>query len=196
MKVLFLEQQPCIRALKYAQGLKNTNEKIELIFAYMSKSLTEFYGHGDELFEKTLKLNETEDLSRQIARIIEKENIDLIHSHNFPDYLTVAAVEAANKKVPVIHDIHDLISIRQTPYGLYKPDDPKVLQTEKQAITEANAVICVSSGIESIINEKYDLENKPVLVFPSFALSAFVPTNFKPKLSESDNQIHIVYEGH
>ncbi len=48
MRVLFLEQQPCIRALKIAVGLRSAMPGLELGFAYQGKSLTEWYGAGDE----------------------------------------------------------------------------------------------------------------------------------------------------
>ena len=50
MNILFLERQPCIRALKYAEGFKDKD--IRLSFAYEAQTLSEFYGYGDELFHK------------------------------------------------------------------------------------------------------------------------------------------------
>ena len=48
IRVLFLQQQPCVRAMKYAVGLAG---EVELGFAYRGRTLTEVYGAGDELFE-------------------------------------------------------------------------------------------------------------------------------------------------
>ena len=50
MRVLFLQQQPCMRALKYAAGLAQRAPEIELGFAYRGLTLSELYGAGDELF--------------------------------------------------------------------------------------------------------------------------------------------------
>ena len=55
MRVLFLQQQPCVRALKYAVGLAGC---VELGFAYRGRTLSELYGAGDELFEAWYPLGE------------------------------------------------------------------------------------------------------------------------------------------
>ena len=49
-RVLFLQQQPCIRALKYAVGLRAAVPDVELGFSYRGGTLSEWYGAGDELF--------------------------------------------------------------------------------------------------------------------------------------------------
>ena len=41
MRVLFLQQQPCMRALKYAAGLARRAPEIELGFPYRGVTLTE-----------------------------------------------------------------------------------------------------------------------------------------------------------
>ena len=58
MNILFVQQQPCIRALKYAKGLKAYMPEIKLNFAYIGKTLSEIYGHGDELFEAWFPIEE------------------------------------------------------------------------------------------------------------------------------------------
>ena len=49
MRVLFLQQQPCVRAMKYAVGLRRARSTLG--FAYRGRTLSELYGAGDELFE-------------------------------------------------------------------------------------------------------------------------------------------------
>ncbi len=62
MRVMFLQPQPCIRALKIARGLKETSgEKISIVFGYLEKTLTELYGYGDEFFDEVFRLD-PEDL--------------------------------------------------------------------------------------------------------------------------------------
>ena len=51
MHILFVQPQPCIRALKYAEGLCKMHPDIRLSFAFLGNTLTELYGHGDECFE-------------------------------------------------------------------------------------------------------------------------------------------------
>jgi hypothetical protein len=95
MKILFLEPQPCIRALKYAQGLKSRGNSFEIYFGYSFKTLTEFYGYGDEFFEEFIKLDE-KNIRKSIQNIVKKFGIDLIHSHNAPDYSVVSQLRIVN----------------------------------------------------------------------------------------------------
>lgn len=192
--VLFLEPQPCIRALKYGEGLRSTEDDVRLVFAYMQRTLTQFYGYGDELFDRMIKLEE-EDLPQQIRELIDAENIDIVHSHNAPDFLTVAAIEASQGRIPVIHDIHDLISVRSTPYGTLQPRDPHVLESERRAVTECDGLIYVTTGVEKACESTYPISQKPTLVFPNYVPRRLIPSTSRRKLSENDGEIHIVYEG-
>ena len=194
MKILFLEPQPCIRALKYAEGFRSREDSVRLIFACMGKTLTQFYGHGDELFEKMIKL-EKEKLPQQIKELLDAEGIQLVHSHNAPDFLTVAAIEASQGKTPIIHDIHDLLSIRSTAYGCLDPRNPHVLETERRAVCECDGLICVTRGVKRRCESTYPIDQKPILVFPNYVPRRFVPSVLRGKLSENDGKIHIVYEG-
>ncbi len=194
MKILFLEPQPCIRALKYADGLRSREDSVRLLFAYMRKTLTEFYGHGDEFFEKMIKL-EKEKLSQQIRELLDAESIELVHSHNAPDFLTVAAVEASQGKTPIIHDIHDLLSMRSTPFGGLDPGDPHVLETERRAVCESDGLIYVTTGVKRACESTYPIDQKPTLVFPNYVPRRFVRSALRGKLSENDGKTHIVYEG-
>ena len=111
MRVLFLQQQPCVRAMKYAVGLAG---QVELGFAYRGRTLSELYGAGDELFEAWYPLGD--DPAAALPEIVEAFAPDVIHSHNLPDELTVLALDSTD--VPVIHDVHDMQSLRRTPYEL------------------------------------------------------------------------------
>ncbi len=194
MTILFLEPQPCIRALKYAEGLRSTEDDVRLIFAHTKKTLSEFYGYGDELFDRMIKLEE-EDLPQQMRELYDAENIDLVHSHNAPDFLTVTSIEASQGRIPIIHDIHDLISVRRTPYGTLHPRDPHVLESERRAVTECDGLIYVTTGVEKACVSTYPIDNKRTLVFPNYVPRRLIPSNSRRKLSENDEEIHIVYEG-
>ena len=56
MRVLFLEQQPCIRALKIGVGPPLAMPGLELGFAYRGKSLTEWYGPATRRFDRLWRL--------------------------------------------------------------------------------------------------------------------------------------------
>ena len=60
MRILFLQQQPCMRALKFAAALRAAYPSFKLGFAYQGKTLSEWYGSGDELF---LRYRFTDDVA-------------------------------------------------------------------------------------------------------------------------------------
>ena len=114
MKILFVQPQPCIRALKYAEGFSNMYPDIRLFFAYSGKTLSELYGNGDEYFNAWVPLGDNP--ADQLKEIVAAHDIDLIHSHNAPDTLTNLCIDLFRENIPIVHDIHDLMSIRQTVY--------------------------------------------------------------------------------
>ena len=106
---MFLQPQPCIRALKLARGLKKAQgKKISIVFGYLDKRLTEFYGFGDEYFDEVIRLDR-EDLEGSVSQLVEEYDPHIIHSHNAPDFLTVSALNAVDG-TPVIHDVHDSLT--------------------------------------------------------------------------------------
>src|SRR4029453_8033664 len=114
MRILFLQQQPCVRALKYAVALRLAFPKIRLRLAYQGRTLSGWYGSGDELFERWWDLG-SEPL-KGLRQAGEEFRPNLIPSHNLPDSLTAIALELFAGRVPVVHDVHDLQSLRRTPY--------------------------------------------------------------------------------
>ncbi len=196
MRVLFLQHQPCIRALKYAQGFTNRfGQKVEVCFAHLGKTLTEFYGYGDELFREFVKLDR-KDPERGIKDAVRNYDIDVIHSHNAPDFLTASALQSGSN-VPVIHDNHDVLSLRNTKYGIgsVDPTDVKVLATERFVNEQSDGRIYVNEGLRYHVQQKYQVDPNRDLVFPNYVSRGDIPTRLANKLSEEDGQTHIVYEG-
>ena len=145
MRVLFLQQQPCIRALKYAVALRSALPGIQLGFAYQGKTLSGWYGSGDELFERWWNLG-SEPL-KGLRQVGEEFRPDLIHSHNLPDSLTAIALELFAGRVPVVHDVHDLQSLRRTPYEHGFPEPIEALALEQLAIEGCSALVTVSDEL-------------------------------------------------
>ncbi len=192
MNILFLEPQPCIRALKYGLGLK-ANPSMQISFAYTQRTLDELYGKGNELFEEWIKLEG--EPTNALRKILQERSFDLVHSHNAPDNLAVAAINALRAmgcRIPLIHDVHDMMSLRKTPYGKQSIDD--LLEDEKIALRESNGLILVSKAMQDMARERY-LQLPPNIVFPNYLPESLVPNTFKEKLSNHDGGIHIVYEG-
>ena len=80
---------------------------------------------------------------------------DLIHSHNLPDSLTAIALELFAGRVPVVHDIHDLQSLRRTPseHGFPEPREPLAL--EQLAVEESSALVAVSKELLEVVRTRY-----------------------------------------
>jgi glycosyltransferase involved in cell wall biosynthesis len=192
MRILFLQQQPCMRALKYGVGLRATSPDVRLAFAYQGKTLSEWYGNGDELFERWWDLGEEPRF--RLRNAIAEFRPDLIHSHNLPDSLTVLANELVGGGIPVIHDVHDLQSLRQTPYENGFPEPTDVRRLERRAVTESAAVVTVSDELRRELDARYQLPSR-TLVFSNYALRRDVPR--LPPLAEqrAANPPRIVYQG-
>jgi len=197
-RILFLEPQPCIRALKYAKGLRwMFGGKVCIIFGYLFRKLNELYGHGDEVFDKLVKLN-PDNLKGDVKRLVNKFHPFVIHSHNAPDLLTISAIEAVNGEVPVIHDCHEALTLRET--GYYASDDEEKIRNEyprqeKIANEESDGRIYVTEGVRDYIQHRYDVDPSKDMIFYSYVCQSMVPSQLPGKLSEKDGQTHIVYIG-
>jgi glycosyltransferase involved in cell wall biosynthesis len=192
MRVLFLQQQPCCRALKYAAALRAIGlPGLRLGFCFRGRSLSELYGTGDELFDRWWRLDG--DLPAGLSTALAEFRPDLIHSHNLPDSLTVLALEAADGAIPVVHDVHDLQSLRRTPYedGFPEPDDPLAL--ERRAVQDCSALVTVSEELLNEIQSRHRLPAR-TLVFPNFALRRDVPADV-PTSRASEGAPRLVYQG-
>jgi glycosyltransferase involved in cell wall biosynthesis len=192
MRVLFLQQQPCVRALKYAVALRSALPGIQLGFAYQGKTLSAWYGSGDELFERWWDLG-SEPLKR-LRQVGEEFHPDLIHSHNLPDSLTAIALELFAGRVPVVHDVHDLQSLRRTPYEHGFPEPVEALALEQLAIEGCSALVTVSNELLEEIRSRYQ-PTAPTLVFPNYALRRDLPQVLPPGQRRNGRPPRLVYQG-
>ena len=192
MRVLFLQRQPCIRAMKYALGLRALHPEVVLGFAYQGKTLSGWYGSGDELFEGWWSLP-ADDAASALADSVEEFRPTLVHSHNLPDSLTVLALDVLDGRVPVIHDVHDLQSLRQTPYedGFDDPDDPADL--ESAAVEGCAALIAVSQEMLDEIDARHSTPARR-LIFANYALERDIaPDASSPRTPSRPPRV--VYQG-
>jgi glycosyltransferase involved in cell wall biosynthesis len=192
MRVLFLQQQPCARARKYAAALAAVRPDIELGFAYRGRTLTESYGTGDDLFSSWWRLGDRP--ARGLREVLSEFAPDVIHSHNLPDSLTVLAIELTRGRVPVVHDVQGLQSLRKAPYedGFQQPEDATEL--ERRAVEESGAVVTVSPELLEAIGERYRLP-RLTAVFPNYALERDLPVELPPPERDADGPLRMVYQG-
>jgi len=192
LRVLFLQRQPCIRALKYATALGARDPGTALGFAYQGRTLTGWYSSGDELFDRWWALPAREPAAA-LARAVEEFRPDVIHIHNLPDLLTVIALEVVDGRVPVIHDVHDLQSLRRTPYedGFDDPEDPAAL--EAAAVTGCAGLVAVSPQMLDEIEARYEV-SAPTLLFANYALERDLAPTAGPR-GRATGPPRVVYQG-
>jgi len=59
------------------------------------------------IFDGLVRFNGS--LKKEIHKLVENFNPHIIHSHNAPNTLTLAAIDCVND-IPVIHDVHEVLS--------------------------------------------------------------------------------------
>jgi len=171
--------------------------KVSIVFGYLYHTLNTLYGCGDETFDELKKLRK-DNLESDIKRLVERHRPQVIHSHNAPDFLTVSAIEAVGKALPIIHDCHEALSLRRTGYYV-KDDDVKILEEypkqEKMANEGSDGRIYVTEEVKNYIQQRYDVNPETDIVFLNYVSESVMPQHFKEKLSAKDGQTHIVYIG-
>jgi glycosyltransferase involved in cell wall biosynthesis len=194
MRVLFVHRQPCIRTLKYATALRSAAPDIDLAFAYQGKTLSQFYGSGDELFSHWFQLPYTVDPVAELEVTIDRFRPDVIHCHNLPDTLTVSAQQAARGRMPVIHDVHDFQSLRKTPYEDGFPDPPDPLADERIAVEMSDGLITVSDRLLQEIADRYELPAS-YTVIANYVLAEDLPALPVRVTRDRSAPIRMVYQG-
>ncbi len=192
MRVLFLHRQPCIRTLKYAVALRDGAD-VDLGYAYQGRTLSQFYGTGDELFDTWYPV--ALDPHDGIAAAVDDFRPDVIHSHNLPDVLTVAAREVVGDSVPIVHDVHDFQSLRSTPYEDGFPHIPDPAGAERAAVEGSDALVTVGRVLLEEIAARYRVPRETLTV-PNLALARDLPDAAAIlDVPRRSGPIRVVYQG-
>ena len=177
LNILFVQEAPCIRNYKMATALRSAGHHVTL--AYQKARLSQMYkGLDDGVYNASIRLQGIRhlwDLSK---------SFDIVHCHNEPDVLTVAAIAG---DAPVIHDTHDLISLRSS-------GDQNLSYFEGVANRGAAGRIYTTAYQQDEAKRLYGVEG-PSIVFHNYASRSDLPQKYLPKLSKNDGCVHIVYEG-
>jgi glycosyltransferase involved in cell wall biosynthesis len=200
VRVLFVQRQPCIRTLKYAEGFRARDAGIELLFAYQGLTLSELYGHGDECFSAWHPLGD--DAAEALAALLAAERVDVIHCHNGPDTLTNHCIDLARGRIPIIHDVHDLMSARETAYddlgegaASTLPDAAWIAQ-ERRAMELSDTVIAVSDEIFAVARNRGYRLPPGTITYANYIPERFIPRSLPPRPSPKPGRpLRMVYEG-
>ncbi len=177
LNLLFVQDVPCIRNYKMTTALRSRGHKVSL--AYTVKPLSERYsGLTDDTYDENIQITSY----RHLWEIT--KNYDLVHCHNEPDTLTVAALAG---DAPVIHDTHDLISLRDT-------HDPNVSYFEGIANRAATGRVYSTPYQRDEAKKMYGVDGLS-LIFYNYVSQSDISETRLPKLSCQDGGVHIVYEG-
>lgn len=177
--VLFVQESQCIRTYKIASVLAKKGIKVDLAFVKKHPELT--YSNTILPYKNIIPINNL----LEFLNFVDDQDYNLIHCSNEPDYLTVFLLNS-NKKV--IHDTHDLMSLR----GDINNSE---LINEYNANKNSHANIYVTNKVKSIATDKFHIHNKNILVLNNYILESQKPKYHLEKLSKKDGQIHCVYEG-
>ena len=187
MNVLFVQDSsPCIRNIKYAEALQQMGVKVHLL--HRNKTPDQGYGRGDEFYASLHRFNSRFRLLSRIRQLIITQKIDLIHYHNQPDILGAKIIKA-RLGVPVVFDCHDFMSFK---HGL----GYRERVAEKTCNELACGVVYPSARYLQEAMQYYSFTPRRLVFGNYFPRTQILqPSDMLPKLSSTDNKIHLVYEG-
>lgn len=177
LNILFVQESPCIRNYKMAVALRARGHQVSL--AYTTARLSQMYpGLDDGVYNQCIQIGH----NRQLWDLC--GDYDVVHCHNEPDMLTVVALGG---KTPVVHDTHDLISLRQ-------PGDKNIEFFEGLANRAAQGRVYTTPYQRETAAALHGVAG-PGLVLYNYVSQGDLPSHYLSKLSEKDGQTHVVYEG-
>jgi glycosyltransferase involved in cell wall biosynthesis len=178
LDILFVQDAPCIRNFKMATALKFKGHRVSL--AYTKARLSQSYKElSDDVYQDCIQLKNQRHLWDM------SKHYDILHCHNEPDMLTVSALAG---DAPVVHDVHDLLSLR---YG----GDEFVSYYEGLANRGSAGRVYVSEFQKDMAVALYGIDTSKSIVVPNYVMQQMIPEKMLPKISQTDGEIHIVYEG-
>ncbi len=195
MKILFVQNQLCSRAWKEAKVLNTCGIDLSLIeLGYESSSKDHSIFKNIYIIPVNPDMNSMvkgkNKIIKGLKKIVKENNFDLIHIHNEPDNLGYWAKK--NLDIPVVHDVHDLMSLKPIPWakGPKKWIVRKMYNKwEKEICQNADGIMAPSLPMMKFIEKKYSpkrmayVDNKPVK--ESFSRKEKIP----------GDRIHAVYSG-
>jgi hypothetical protein len=147
--------------------------------AYTKSKLSDVYPSlSDDVYDEVFHITTLPQLWMVAPRF------DVVHCHNEPDALSVAALAGG---VPVVHDTHDLISLRHA-------GDSGLAFMEAVANRGAQGRVYCTPYLRAEAEKLYAPKG-PSITLCNYASLGDVPETLLPKLSATDGETHAVYEG-
>lgn len=179
LHVLFVSDAAGIRDHKMASIIKKAGMKVFL--AYIVKSPYDGWPEYADMYEKIYPVMSIQSF----FDFVRNSEFDIIHCSSEPDHITPVLIHSGKT---VIHDCHDLRSSNES----LSPDK---LVLEYLAHTGAAGVIYPTVGLRDEAVRKYALQEKRTLVIENYPFKDLLQKRNKEKLSDTDGEIHCVYEG-
>ncbi|MDG6225450.1 MAG: hypothetical protein QCI82_08045 [Candidatus Thermoplasmatota archaeon] len=220
MRLLCLNPAFCMRAYRQLKALHERGFRIDLRYLGFGGSLKgmdlgfldskeRIYGSAGRLshFKRTLFPS---TYRRYILDLLKSGEYDLILVHNMPDILGAAAVEYSD--IPVVLDERDMVTAFQKDLVLENYLPPalrnrtlarslglrtvykRLFDIERAALERSDGRTWVSDHTYALARSKHEIPEKNNLILYNYASRDDMATPLE-KLSESDGQPHVVYEG-
>lgn len=188
LKILFVQRSACIRNGKMATALTARGHQVGL--AYQHETL-ERYGLSDDVYSDVIRLPRSTAIAKLAESLYVAGNeYDIIHCHNEPDQFTGTALGVFGGRKPVIHDTHDLISLRGQ-----QGQSWHVRYFEHMAMQYADGLVfCSEEQLEQARGIHNPLGNKAVVI-RNCVSEDHLPSEFLPKLTDTFDGFNIVYQG-
>lgn len=186
LRILFIQPAPCARNIKQARALQQAGHRVTLAYQFATAKR---YGMDDDMYHDLIRLPQKVNIEvygEYLSQIA--SDFDLCVIHNEPDVFTLIAAAAIGGEIPIVHETHDLISLRgQQAYA--------TKFFERFAHHYADGLIFVSDYQRKQAQDMYGRLDVPTMVLWSAIAEENIPKERLPKLSEQDGEIHLVYEG-
>jgi len=198
LRIMHIQPRPCCRAVKLAHAERAIGHHTFMgSFADPEQKYPDF---GREAFDIWIPVGFTapgRQLNCQctphaLFNLLNQDYVNVVHSHNTPNWFTNFLVQENRTKIPVVHNNHDVMAF-MTEYQ----NKPEVRREEINSLSLADGNVFVSERQWKDTEEEYKITMDPetVLVWPCYASWEMRPRVQLPKWSEKDGEVHLAYQG-
>ena len=220
MNILCINPSVSMRAYRQMGALSEAGNRVDLFYLNYGGSIKEvdesFLNRRQRIEKMNYPLSHIPrtlipaSFKKEISWIVRNGDYDIIFAHSMPDIIGVASKRYSD--LPVVFDVRDMVSSfgkidiikNYIPRTLLKYGPVKsigeatfyrgVLRMEREALETSDGRTFVSDYNLTLAEKKYDLPPDNNLVFYNYAMEKDMREG-PGKLSETDGELHIVYQG-